>query len=144
MTIDIQESLISALYARLTADTTLKTNMGGTVRCYLVWAKTDATFPYLVHRLDMRAGDIWPEKKGTYIIDIWSYSPSATEIVAIRKRVIELLDQLLFNTTEVKNVYMELTSDGFIPETEPDIWHYSLLFSIGLWRQSETVYILDR
>ncbi len=144
MASDTQESLITSLYARLTADATLKTAMGGTVRCYLVWAKTDAALPYLVHRVDLRRRGIWPEEMGTYTIDLWSYSTSATEIVAIRKRIIELLDQLLFNTTEVKNCYVEKQSDGFIPESTPDIWHISMLFSISLWRQEETVYILNR
>jgi hypothetical protein len=144
VTLDSQESLITYFYNRLTADATLKTAMGGTVRCYLVWAKTDAALPYLVHRVDLRRRGIWPEEMGTYTIDIWSYSTSATEIVAIRKRIIELIDQLLFNTTEVKNCYVEKQSDGFIPESTPDIWHISMLFSISLWRQQEAVYILSR
>jgi len=118
--------------------------MGGTVHCYLVWAKTDADFPYLVHRLDLRAGGIWAERIGTYTLDIWSYSTTASEILAIRKRIVELLDRYQFNTTEVKNVRLNLLSDGFIPETEPDIWHYTLLFDVSLWRQSEAVQILSR
>jgi len=144
MTTDTQESIITYFYNRLTADTTLKTNMGGTVRCYLVWAKTDAVLPYLVHRIDLRKRGIWPEEMGTYTIDIWSYSTTATEVISIRKRIVELLDQLLFNTTEVKNCYVEKLSDGFIPESTPDIWHISILFSVSLWRQTETVYILNR
>ncbi len=142
MTLDVQESLLTSFYTTLTADTTLQTAMGGSVSLYPVWAKPDATFPYLVHRIDMRAGEIWPERLGSYLLDIWSNSPIATEIVAIRKRIIELLDELLFNTTEVKNVKLELQTDGFVPETEPDIWHYAFLFSISLWRQSEIVFIL--
>lgn len=144
MTLDIQESLLTAIYTRLTADATLQTNMGGSVSLYPVWAKPDAAFPYLVHRIDMRAGEIWPERFGVYLIDIWSNSPIATEIVAIRKRIIELLDEYNFNTTDVKNVMLSLETDGFIPETEPDIWHYSLQFSFRLWRQSEMVYINSR
>ena len=144
MTVDTQTSLITYFYNRLTTDATLKSNMGGAVRCYLVWAKTDATLPYLVHRIDLRQRGIWPEEIGTYTIDIWSYSRIATEAISIRKRIIELLDQLQFNTTEVKNCYVEKLSDGFIPESTPDIWHISILFSISLWRQTEVVYILNR
>jgi len=144
MTLDIQESLFTKLYTTLTADATLKTAMGGTVRLYPVWAKTDATFPYLVHRIDMRVGGIFPESIGTYLLDIWSDSPNASEIVAIRKRIFELLDQLQFNTTEVKNVTIRIQTDGFVPETEEGIWHYTFQFSISLWRYSETVYIISR
>jgi len=137
---DLQASLITALYNWLRQDDTLLGLMG-TFALYLVWAKTDAALPYLVHRLDLRTGDIWPERKGTYTLDIWSYSPSATEITAIRKRLIELLDRLQFYTDEVKNVKLNLSSDGFVPSNEPEIWHYSLLFDISLWRQSEAIQI---
>lgn len=145
MTTDSQESLLSYFYTRLTGDATLKTAMGGTVHLYPVFAKTDAAMPYLVHRLDIRpSGGIWPERLAAYTLDIWSSSAIATETIAIRKRIIELLDQLMFNTTDVKNCYMEIQTDGFIPSGEPDIFHYTILFNLSLWRQSEMVYILAR
>lgn len=143
-TLDTQESLLTALYTRLTDDSTLKTAMGNEVRLFLTWAKPDATFPYLVHRIDMRAGGIWPLRMGTYLIDAWTNSPSASSMVAIRKRLIELLDEYQFNTTDVKNCKLSLETDGFIPETEPDIFHYTLQFSISLWRQAEAIYIITR
>ncbi len=144
MTTDTQESLLTALYTRLTADATLKTTMGGSVALYPIWAKPDAAFPYLVQRIDMKAGDTWPERFGVYLLDIWSNSPIATEIIAIRKRITELLDEYQFNTTDVKNCKLELEADSFIPETEPDIFHYAFQFSLRLWRQTETVYIISR
>ena len=141
---DTYESLLTQLYTILTADDTLKTAMGGSVSLYPVWAVPDAEFPYLVHRIDMRAGDIFPERIGTYLLDIWSDSPSASEILAIRKCLVELLDELEFNTTEVKNVKVKLETDGFIPEDTPDIWHYAMQFNLSLWRQSETSVIISR
>ena len=144
MTLDTQESLLTQLYTVLTSEITLKAAMGGSVSLYPVWAKPDATFPYLVHRIEMRRGGIWPERIGTYLIDIWTNSPSAASVVAIRKRLIELLDEYQFNTTDVKNVKLNLDTDGFIPETEPDIFHYAFQFSISLWRQAEIVYIIGR
>ncbi len=143
-TLDTQESLLTALYTRLTDDSALKAAMGNEVRLFLTWAKPDAAFPYLVHRIDMRAGGIWPERQGVYLVDIWSNSPNASEIVAIRKRLIELLDEYDFSTTDVKNVKLSLETDGFVPENEVDIFHYALQFSLRLWRQSETVYIISR
>jgi len=144
VTLDTQESVLTAVYTLLVADTTLKTAMGGTVRLYPVWAPPDATFPYLVNRLDMIASDPFPARAGTYIVDIWSNSVAASEIVAIRKRLIELLDEYMFNTTDVKNIKLMLQTDGFIPETEPDIWHYTIQFNVRLWRQSEFLYINNR
>ena len=144
MTVDIQESLLTQLYTTLTGDSTLQTAMGGSVSLYPVWAKPDAAFPYLVHRSDLRASSPFPARLGTYLLDIWSDSPSAEEVLDIRKRVVELLDKLTFNTTEVKNVEIQLQTDGFIPETEQDIFHYSMQFNLSLWRQSETVVIINR
>jgi hypothetical protein len=143
---DIQERLLTQIYSTLTADATLKTAMGGTVRLYPVWAVPDATFPYLVQRLDMAPppDGIFPQRRGTLIIDIWSNSSNASELVAIRQRIIGLLDELQFNTTEVKNVKIRLDTDGFIPESEPDIYHYTLQFTMRLWRQSELTTILAR
>uniref|UniRef100_A0A6M3INT2 Tail protein n=1 Tax=viral metagenome TaxID=1070528 RepID=A0A6M3INT2_9ZZZZ len=144
MTLDTQESILTAIYNILTADSTLQTAMGGSVSLYPVWAKPDAEFPYLVQRLDMRAGEIFAARIGTYLLDIWSYSTNASEIVAIRKRIVELLDERTFNTTEVKNVIVKLETDGFIPETEPDIYHYATQWNLSFWRQREAVYIISR
>lgn len=144
MTVDTQRSLITQLYTYLTTDTALKTAMGGTVRCYLTWAKTDVVLPYLVHRIDMSAGIPFPERNATYYLDIWSASDDANEVTAIRKAIIELLDEVEFNTTEVKNCKLRLQTDGFIPEPEEGIYHYALQFNLSLWRQSETLIIINR
>jgi len=148
MATDSQASLLMYLYSTLTADATLKAAMGGTVRLMPVWATPDSEFPYLVHRIDNRAGQIFPENNSVYYLDIWSDSPppnvDITEVTTIRKRIIELLDQLQFNTTDVKNCKLSLQTDGFIPETTPGIWHYAMMFSLSIWRQSETVVIIGR
>jgi len=145
MTIDTQKSLITQLYSYLTVDTALKAAMGGTVRCYLVWAKTDAVLPYLVHRLDIRAIDgFWPVRTGTYTLDIWSASDSADEITAIRKAIIEELDKLEFSTTEADTCRINLFSDGFVPEPEEGIWHIAMLFDIRFYRKGEVAAIIAR
>jgi len=142
--VDIQRSLITQLYTYLTGDTAAKAAMGGTVRCYLTWAKTDAVLPYLVHRIDMGMGEPFPRRNATYYLDIWSASDSANEVTTIRKAIVELLDELSFNTTEAKNCKLELQTDGFIPEPEEGIYHYAMQFSLRLWRQSETTIIIGR
>lgn len=144
-TLDTQLSIANYLFNLLTAETTLKAAMGGTVRLYPVMAEKDAVFPYLVHRLDnSAAGNIYPLVRGTYYLDIWSNSPTMTEALAIRKRIIELLDELEFSTTEVKSARLWLQTDGFVPETEPDIWHYDLQFNLRFYRSSETDEIVGR
>ena len=98
---DVQASLLTYLYNLLTADTALKAAMGGAVRCYPVSAPPDSAFPYLVHRIDAGPpGGIWPERNSTYQLDVWSQDPAAHDITAIRNRLVLILDELVFNTTE--------------------------------------------
>jgi len=142
---DTQKSLTTAIYNLLTGDPTLKSRMGGTVRLYLTWAKPDAPFPYLVHRLDIRKEPgTYVIQKASYYLDIWSDSPNADEALAIRKRLIELLDELVFSTSEVARVHIEIVSDGFIPEPEQGIWHYATLWDWIFRRDAEVASIEGR
>ena len=131
MTVDIQESLLTSIYNVLIADSSLQTAMGGSVRLYPVWAPPDATFPYLVHRIDMTMGGDWdPVDKDTYLLDIWSNSPSAEEILDIRMLIMGLVDGLDSSTDETTEYFLWRQTDGFIPEIEQDIWHYACQFNL--------------
>jgi len=142
---DTQKSLITYIYDKLTLDSELKTLMGVPVRLYLTWAISDAEFPYLVHRLDIRKEPgTWVIQKASYYLDIWSDSPNADEILLIRKRLIELLDELIFSTNEVARVHIEFMSDGFIPEPEQGIWHYATLWDWIFRRDAEAASIEAR
>ena len=139
MTVDTQTSLLTYLWNLLTGDTDLKAAMDGTVRCYLTWAKPDATFPYLVHRIDMGIlGDWSPEAVCAYYLDIWSDSPNADQILGIRKRIMELLDGLIFSTDETTDCHLWIQTDGFVPEVEQDIWHYACLFNLK-WLKDDQI-----
>jgi len=145
MVIDTSKSITDYIFALLVADTSLKTTMGETVRLYLTWAKPDAAFPYLVHRLDIRREPgTHVIQKATYYLDIWSDSPNADETFAIRKRLMELLDELVFTTDDVSLVHIEITSDGFTPEIEQDIWHYATMWDLIFRRDSEATSIEGR
>lgn len=145
MTIDTQASLFTYLYNLLTADSSLQSTMGGTVRLYPVWAIPDAVFPYLVHRADIRkVDDFFPIRQGTLIIDAWSYSPNASEVLSIRKRVIELIDELDFSMDELDHCRVSLETDGFVAETTQDIWHYTMQFSLRFYRVAEASSIISR
>ncbi len=143
MTVDTQQSLLSALHGLLTGDTALTAAMG-TVKVYPVQAGTDITMPYIVHRIDMRATDsAFPLRQGTYIVDIWSDRANMEEAAAIRKAVIELLDNRMVDNDEVTACRLSLQTDGFIPE-EPGIWHYVIQFNIRFYRETETNAIITR
>jgi len=105
----------------------------------------DAAFPYLVHRIDFRRETgTYAVKRATYYLDIWSNSPNADEILLIRERLIQLLDELIFSTDDASRVHIEIDTDGFIPETEQGIWHYATMWDIIFRRDSEAAAIEGR
>ena len=145
MTVDLQKSLMTYIWNLLTTDTALKAAMGDTVRCYLTWAEENAAFPYLVHRLDIRKEPgTHVIRKATYYLDIWSDSDNADEILAIRERLIQLLDELVFSTDDVSLVHIEIGTDGFVPESEQGIWHYATMWDWIFRRDSEATSIEGR
>jgi len=144
MVLDTQKSILTYLWNLLTGDPDLKKAMSDPVRCYLTWAEPDAEFPYLVHRIDIAPAEPFPMRQATYYLDIWSDSPNAEEILAIRKLIIELLDELETATAEIAGGRLWLQTDGFIPETEQGIWHYALQFNLRYYRKSETAAIIGR
>lgn len=145
MTVDIQKSLLTYLHTLLTTDDDLKAAMGGTVRLFPVWAVSDSEFPYLVHRIDMGIGADWsPVARCTYYLDIWSDSPNATEILAIRELIMTLLDGLDFITDETTECYLWIQTDSFIPETEPGIWHYACQFNLKWLKDAQIGATLKR
>lgn len=129
---DSQKELLTAIYNTVTADVALKAAMGGTVRLYPVWAEPDADFPYLVHRIDFQGwvADYSPVRRGNYLIDLWSYSVNADEILAIRTEVLRLLNGVTFATTGVDMARLWLQTDGFVPESTQGIWHLAMQFTI--------------
>jgi len=148
MTVDTQKSLLTELWTILTGDDIedvgLQTIMGGTVRLALTWAPVDCEFPYLVHRIDIAPAEPFPMRLGTYYLDIWSDSNNADEILAIRKRIIELLDELEPNTNEAVAARLWLQTEGFIPESEQGIWHYATQWNLRFYRKAETASIIGR
>jgi len=145
MATDIQKSLLTYIYDLLTTDASLMSAMGGSVRLYLTWATPDAELPYLVQRLDMGILADWsPVARCTYLLDIWSDSSNAEEILAIRALLMGLLDGLDFSTDETSECYLWIQTDGFIPEPEPGIWHYTCQFNLKWVNDSKIGVTLKR
>lgn len=145
MTVDVRRSLIDYFWDRLTTDSSLQTIMGATIRCYWEKAVANANFPYLVHRLSIRAEPgTYVVQRATYYLDIWSDSDDAAEITNIRERIVQLLDHLSFNTDDVKSVHIELLSDDDVPTDEQGIWHYAIIFELIFRRDSEASSIESR
>jgi len=144
MVLDTSLSLLSALYTVLTGDATLKAAMGGTVRLYPIGASEDAVFPYLVHRIDGGpVDDFWPVRQSTYQLDAWSQTDNVSEILAIRKRIIELLDEYQFEATEFGAARLWLQTDGFIPD-DLSTWHYTFQWNLRFYRITEAAAVIAR
>jgi len=142
---DLHKRLITQLYTTLTDNATLKAAMGGTVRLYLTWAEPDAIFPYLVHRLEETLPMWSPEHEGTYLIDIWSDSENADEILAIRSQIITLIDELEYAAvSEHDGAWFWLRSGMFVPEPEQGIWHFNLTFDMKVLVEADTASQLKR
>lgn len=145
MTTDARRSLIEYLWTRLTTDATLQSAMGGEVRCYLAEAETDAEFPYLVHRVEIGVvPGTYVVQRATYFLDVWSDSPNAEQITAIRARIVTLLDELVFDTDDVKRVHIEFFSDSDMPEPKVGIWHYTTMWELVFIRKTEATNINGR
>jgi len=145
MALDIQESLITPIYALLTDDATLKSLMGGTVRLYPVTAKPDAVMPYLVHRIDMgNDGDWNPKRRCTYQLDIWSNSPCPEETTDIRQRIMTLVNELDSSTDETTEYYLWIQTDGFIADPAENIFHYTMQFNLKYLRDDQIGTLLKR
>ena len=144
MVLDTNLSLLTYIYDRLTTDATLKSACGGTVRLYPVQASPDTEFPFMVHRFDGGQLEPFPMRETTYYLDIFSNTDNVTEVLSIRQRIMTLIDQYSFSTTEVQSARMWLQTDGFVGDIEDGIWHYTLQFNMRFYRKSEIAAILAR
>jgi hypothetical protein len=128
--------------------------MGGTVALYPVLAATDAPAPYLVYRLETSPGGFYPMTRGSLYIDIWADNPdSNTVILPARKRIIELLEQREFSTTEISWGITELQTCGFVPELDTTVggvtlssgtWHYAMQFNLMYYHSNEVDSVAGR
>jgi hypothetical protein len=142
---DIEKSLLNSIYTHLTTDATLKSRMGGSVRLYLTWAPAEASFPYLVHRLDLsRIADWSPKYRIAYLLDIWSYSTNADEIFDIREQIMNLLDNYSGTTSDGIFYWMWKQTAGLVPETAEGIWHYNCQLNLRYVEESEIGVLLRR
>lgn len=142
---DLHKRILTQLYTTLTEDPTLKSAMGDTVRLYRNWAVPDATFPYLVHTIDLTNPDWSPIQEGTYIIDIWSNSPNADELLAIRDQIISLIDELYYSAvSEHDGLWFWIQGSRDVIETEQNIQHHNITFNMKVLVEADIASRLRR
>jgi hypothetical protein len=107
----------------------------GTVRLEHVWAKPDTAFPYMVERIEFNPQAGNNVEFATLYLDIWSNQSNGTEALAIRTRIMELLDEKTFAPTGIVRVMIRRTQmDGFVPEVEESIFHYTTKFDMRFFK----------
>ena len=148
MALDIDKAITDYIYNLLTDDTeraaaALKAEMGGTVRMAYNMATPDTKFPYLVHRIALSADTFYPMGGGVYYLDIWSDSPNGDEALAIRKLIMNIIDEIEFDTAldEATRVRVVWQADTFVVEAEQYIWHRAMMFNLYYFRDAEIAVI---
>lgn len=143
---DINSIILDKFYNRITQDSTMENIFGeAEIAISIGQAPPDSLMPYLVHKCDFRdAGEgSFPIRRGSYTIDIWTQSGEADLGFQIRNRLIELLDRYQFEDEDLSLDWIDIQSDGLIPDA-PGIWHYTMLFNFRIYRKAETAYIVNR
>lgn len=144
---ELETALLGKFWTVLTSDATLQAAMGGTVRLYPDWAVDDATWPFLVHKFDFRATEFFPILNGSYTIDLWSDTDTLAEILAMRDRIMTLLDEKTWDIQDggidqVTVFRIWLQGSTPVAEPMPGIHHRVILFNIRFYRTKETSNLL--
>jgi len=149
---DVKAALITALAEHLMADPTLKElfkldgEVEGTVRVRYQWAVQDENFPYLVHTADLLTQEDWLTSEASYVLDIWDHGQNASRMLAIRERLLELLnrERLALAGGEATGIRIYYDGESEVPEPEPEIWRLTTSWTIRFFRDAEVSAIQAR
>lgn len=140
---DLQKAFRKELYDLLTGDAKLKTLLSNPVRLYHVWAEKNAKLPYLVYRIASEGTDVLALGRGVLYLDAWDHSRSTDRLASVRGRLIELLEERTFCLTEGRfDLYSG--TDGFTPEPDDEIKHWSSVWSLRYTRLGEVNRVAGR
>lgn len=134
-------ALYEMVYDRLVDDDGLSYLTGGT-NIYPEQGPRDAPFPYVVQSAN--AGETnapWPMRQGRLEIHLWDEAATIERIMAMRDRVVALLDNWQSNSDDLGGVRVWLASESAIPD-ENHIRHYVLQFNVRLYRVADAEAIL--
>lgn len=149
---DLRQALVTAVYARLTTDATLKAlsilpgEGVGTVRMVNGMPPPDTKFPYLTHRFVLEPDACWAFAEGDWLLDFWDEATSSDRLLAIRHRVITLMDKLLLEPPggEAVVVQIGLVRDEDGVTDSADVYRLMTQWKMHLDRQVEIEAILAR
>ena len=142
---DTVKAVIAEVGAILAADEDLLTVLAdegedvGEFRYHYVWAPPNCEFPYLT--VDGTVRPLGTEDGYQEVdlrLDLWDCDPSADRMLAMRKRVLALLNR---RVVECDEFYGRLffTGDFDLSQPEAEVWRRSTSWTMRLYPSAEVV-----
>lgn len=141
---DTTAALKTAVWTILTQDAEMQKICGGEVRVYNVWAPPDSSMPYFAYRLRTEGQDPWVIDKATMHIDGWDYYQTQGRLLAMRRRLVELLDRRWLELPEVGAVRVRCVFAEDVPTDEEYIWRFTSRWTFRYVRTAEMQAIIER
>ena len=140
-------AILTAIYAILTADTTLKALLGGSVKARNVKADPDEENPYLLY--DLSPGNAGAEdgmREGTLLIDIIHHGQTSETAYQIKDRLIGLIDRRAIITAhgEATAVRVFYDQEEDIAEDQEHLWHVATKWSVRYFPAAELSAVIGR
>ena len=140
---DIVQTLIEETQALLAADTDLLAivkNPGedvGVLRFHHVWAPPNCTFPYMTAEVTLRPiGTEDGYQEGELRVDVWDASPTSLRMLAMRKRVLGLLNRRIINADECA-ARVGQGGDFDLSQPEVEVWRRSIGWPLRVYPTAE-------
>ena len=138
---DATRAVLQAIYDALTADAQLGERIGTHWQGPYHRTPVDATFPFLVHKLDTSEGLDNATKPAVYTLEVWDYGESTDAIWTIRERLMALLDMARLAATGQGILRLWHASDTWMPNEDRNVMTLALTFTARYARAGEVANI---
>lgn len=138
---DATKAVLQAVYDALLADTDLAEAIGDHYQGPYHRTPVDATFPFLVHKLDTGEGLDNATKPAVYTIEVWDYGETTDHLWAIRARLMALLDMARLTAPTQGVVRLWHASDAWMPNEDRNVMTLALTFTVRYARAGEVAAI---
>lgn len=137
MAVETGQAIITAIYNRLNADSTLQTTLGKTVEspCPIYrWPNlpNDPALPYFAQRLDAVA---WPLSDTDYFLDLYWYGADSATVDSAIERIRVLLENWRITTGDSEigagRIVFNPIRSGYVETDNPFVWHYGTGWQIS-------------
>ena len=134
---DVTEAVLTAAYNTLLNDTDLKEAVGPHFEGPYHRTPVDATFPFIVHRLDTTEGLDNATKPATYSVEVWDYGETTNTIWSIREALMALLGLGRITVTNQGTARFWHSNDVWMPNEDRNVMTLTLIFTVRYARAGE-------